>query len=128
MDHHRYAGRSKGSSVKLYESYNMNNILGGIFGLILDLEPYKRYFFAGLAGIFLYTSLCSIFPVINDILNECRQHTIEMKGQLSAEDMKTLRSKEILRIFIVNFGFFSALGFMAPLVSQSDIQNVAFDR
>ena len=96
----------------------MNNILGGIFGLILDLEPYKRYFFAGLAGIFLYTSLCSIFPVINDILNECRQHTIEMKGQLSAEDMKTLRSKEILRIFIVNFGFFSALGFMAPLVSQ----------
>ena len=41
-----------------------------------------------------------------------------MKGQLSAEDMKTLRSKEILRIFIVNFGFFSALGFMAPLVSE----------
>ena len=57
--------------------------------------------------------------MINDILNECRQHTIEMKGQLSAEDMKTLRTKEIVRIFIVNFGFFSALGFMAPLVSAS---------
>ncbi len=59
-------------------------ILGGILGLVVDLDPYKRYFFAGLAGIFLYTSLCSIFPVINDILNECRQH-MSVEGQELSE-------------------------------------------
>ena len=85
-------------------------------GLLVELDSYKRYFFAGLAGIFLYTSLCSIFPVINDILNECRQHK-EMDGQLSEEDSKILKNKEMLRLAIVNIGFFTALGFMAPLVS-----------
>ena len=66
----------------------LNCVQGGILGLVVDLDPYKRYFFAGLAGIFLYTSLCSIFPVINDILNECRQH-MSVEGQdLSEEDSK----------------------------------------
>ena len=104
-------------------------LIGAFIGLLLDLEEYKRYCFAGLAGIFLYTSLCSIFPVINDTLNECRQATQEMEN-LSEEDAQNLKNKvllvlepdyhplqELLRIFIVNSGFFTALAIMAPLVS-----------
>ena len=92
-------------------------LIGAFIGLLADLDPYKRYFFAGLAGIFLYTSLCSIFPVINDTLNECRQATVDMQGDLSEADAKSLKNKELLRIFIVNSGFFSALAIMAPLVN-----------
>ena len=67
-------------------------LIGAFIGLLLDLEEYKRYCFAGLAGIFLYTSLCSIFPVINDTLNECRQATQEMQD-LSEEDAQNLKNK-----------------------------------
>ena len=67
-------------------------LIGAFIGLLLDLEEYKRYCFAGLAGIFLYTSLCSIFPVINDTLNECRQATQEMEN-LSEEDAQNLKNK-----------------------------------
>ena len=75
-------------------------LIGAFIGLLADLEPYKRYCFAGLAGIFLYTSLCSIFPVINDTLNECRQATQEM-NDLSEEDAQSLKNKELVAPFIL---------------------------
>ena len=46
--------------------------LGAILGILLEeeLKDIAFYFFAALSGIFLYISLASLFPVLQDMIDD----------------------------------------------------------
>ena len=47
-------------------------VLGAILGIVLEeeLKDIAFYFFAALSGIFLYISLASLFPVLQDMIDD----------------------------------------------------------
>jgi len=77
-------------------------ILGVFIGTGFWYELYKvqEYFFAALAGIFLYLSMSSLFPILQNLIDPAQQ-----SGRNSMK-----------RLGLANLGFFSAMGFMLPLV------------
>ena len=83
-------------------------------GLKSSLEDSEEYFFGALAGIFLYISLSSLFPVLHDIIDDP-----EVIGNFEdpGRQAKAFRNQQFRRLLLANFGFFTAMGLMVPLVS-----------
>lgn len=82
-------------------------------GLKSSLEDSEEYFFGALAGIFLYISLSSLFPVLHDIIDDP-----EVIGNFDdpGRQAKAFRNQQFRRLLLANFGFFTAMGLMVPLV------------
>ena len=77
------------------------------------LKNGEEYFFGALAGIFLYISLSSLFPVLHDIIDDQ-----EIIGNHDMDENEAFRRQQLKRLLLANFGFFSAMGLMVPLVSK----------
>ena len=75
------------------------------------LESGEEYFFGALAGIFLYISLSSLFPVLHDIIDDT-----EIIGEYDMDDNEAFRRQQLKRLLLANFGFFTAMGLMVLLV------------
>lgn len=63
-----------------------------------EIDQIQAYFFAGLAGIFLYLSLSSLFPILQNLIDQ-------------ESSMKSL-----IRLGLANLGFGMAIGMLLPLV------------
>ena len=93
-------------------------------GLKSSLEDSEEYFFGALAGIFLYISLSSLFPVLHDIIDDP-----EVIGNFDdpGRQAKAFRNQQFRRLLLANFGFFTAMGLMVPLVNTSTL-NLSLDQ
>ena len=74
--------------------------LGVFIGIPMwtEIDQIQAYFFAGLAGIFLYLSLSSLFPILQNLIDQ-------------ESSMKSL-----IRLGLANLGFGMAIGMLLPLV------------
>ena len=78
------------------------SIISGVFiGIPMwtEIDQIQAYFFAALAGIFLYLSLSSLFPIL--------------QGLIDQESSK----KSLIRLLLANLGFGMAIALLLPLVS-----------
>lgn len=87
--------------------------VGTILGMSLKtyLKDGEEYFFGALAGIFLYISLSSLFPVLHDIIDDT-----EVIGDFDMDENEAFRRQQLKRLLLANFGFFSAMALMVPLI------------
>jgi len=74
----------------------------------------RQYFFGALVGLFLYMSLGSIFPVLQDIIDE----PPNIKNLSNAEYAKVARKQSLFRLVIANVRFLSSMLIVVSLVSK----------
>ena len=68
-----------------------------------EIYGIQEYLFSALAGIFLYLSLGSMFPILQDLVNHQSRKT------------------SLIRLGFANLGFFTAMGLILPIVSENII-------
>lgn len=100
--------------------------IGIILGLAIEneLREIKYYFFGALSGIFLYMSLASLFPVLQEAIED---HTVDPEDEeidldLEKKEQK-LRHRLLIRLILANLGFIIALAIVLPVIYyEHDLQ------
>jgi len=97
----------------------MTVYIGVILGIALEdeLSKIKYYFFGALSGIFLYMSLASLFPVLQEAIDDVEINDIDIDSDidLSHKD-RALRRQHLRRLFLANLGFGTAMALVVPLI------------
>ena len=96
-----------------------------------ELKDIAFYFFAALSGIFLYISLASLFPVLQDMIDDqvvigkipTRDYDVSMILGYFDDGQESHRGQQMRRLFLANLGFLTAMGLVLPLVYfEEDLQ------
>ena len=88
--------------------------IGALLGMLLydEFSANRAYFFAALVGMFLYLSLGSLFPVLQDLIDE-PPNKFDVSNSTYA---KAARKQSLMRLLSANFGFMCSLVIIFPLV------------